>query len=87
MTKIITTILFLNLICVSFTYAKSEAWVNVDRLNRRNCPAQFCDIVGTLMYRERVDIYEELDGWVRITPNNYKAQWVLAKHLSSTRPE
>jgi hypothetical protein len=47
--------------------AASEAWVTIDRLNRRTCPAVTCGIVGSLMFREKTTIYEERNGWARVS--------------------
>jgi hypothetical protein len=47
--------------------AASEAWVTTDRLSRRTCPAVTCGIVGTLMFREKATIYEERNGWARVS--------------------
>jgi hypothetical protein len=47
--------------------AASEAWVTTDRLNRRTCPAVTCGIVGSLMFREKATIYEEKNGWARVS--------------------
>ena len=44
-----------------------DAWVNVDRLNRRTCPNESCGIVGQLYFREKTTVYEEREGWARIT--------------------
>lgn len=49
------------------TMAASEAWVTTDRLNRRTCPATTCGIVGSLMFREHATIYEEANGWARVS--------------------
>jgi hypothetical protein len=45
-----------------------ESWVTVDRLNLRTCPDTSCGIVGQLFFREIAIIYEERNGWGRITP-------------------
>lgn len=47
--------------------AATEAWVTTDRLNRRTCPSTECGVVGVLFFRERATIYEEKQGWGRIT--------------------
>lgn len=44
-----------------------EMFANVDRVNRRTCPSAECGIVGQLFYREAVKVFEEKDGWARIT--------------------
>jgi hypothetical protein len=44
-----------------------EAWVTVDRLNRRTCPDESCGSVGVLFYGEKATIYEESGGWARTT--------------------
>lgn len=48
-------------------FADSDAWVNVDRLNRRTCGSENCGIVGKLLFREKVVKLQEENGWVRIT--------------------
>ena len=47
--------------------AASEAWVTSDRLNRRTCPAVTCGIVGSLMFREKATLYDEKNGWARVS--------------------
>jgi len=44
-----------------------EAWVTVDRLNRRTCPGERCGSVGAMFFREKATIYEDSMGWARIT--------------------
>ena len=52
---------------ISIAQADTEYWVTSDRLNRRTCPAAHCGIVGRLFYREGVTVYEQKDGWARIS--------------------
>lgn len=47
--------------------ASSDAWVTVDRLHRRTCPAERCGEVGWVGFREKVTVHEQRDGWARIT--------------------
>lgn len=42
-------------------------YVVAERLTRRTCPSTACGTVGTLMYREAVEVSEERQGWGRIT--------------------
>ena len=42
-------------------------WVTSDRLNRRTCPSTDCGIVGQNFFRQGVEVFEEQDGWVRIS--------------------
>ena len=44
-----------------------DGWVTVDRLNRRTCPKESCGSVGVLFFRENASIYEEQNGWARIS--------------------
>ena len=44
-----------------------DAWVTADRLNRRTCPEVTCGSVGVLFFRGGVTVYEERNGWVRIS--------------------
>src|SRR5215217_35282 len=44
-----------------------DAWVSIDRLNRRTCPAASCGSVGVLFFREKATLYEERQGWARIS--------------------
>lgn len=46
---------------------QSEAWVTAERLNRRTCPSADCGSVGQFFSRDRVDVFEEKDGWVRVS--------------------
>lgn len=48
-------------------YEANQMYVVVDRLTRRTCPSSACGTVGTLMYREAVEVLEERQGWGRIT--------------------
>ncbi len=45
----------------------NQMYVVVDRLTRRTCPSLKCGTVGSLMYREAVEVLEERQGWGRIT--------------------
>ena len=47
--------------------AEIDAWVTADRLNRRTCPQPTCGSVGVQFFREGVTIYEQKNGWARIT--------------------
>ena len=42
-------------------------WVTSDRLNRHTCPSTDCGIVGQLVFREGADVFEDKDGWARIS--------------------
>ena len=44
-----------------------ETWVTSDRLNRRTCPNVTCGIVGVFFFREQAIVYEEKDGWARVS--------------------
>lgn len=65
MRKLVLTLLFAGVALP--VMADSEAWVTVDRLNRRTCPNSKCGVVGVLMFREKATIYEERDGWARVS--------------------
>jgi hypothetical protein len=62
----------------------SETWVTTDRLNRRTCPDIGCGSVGFFMFREGVTIYEEREGWARVS-RYYDAFCVngLSKYVES----
>ncbi len=47
--------------------ASSDAWVTADRLNRRTCPEVACGSVGVLFFRDGVTVYEQRNGWVRVS--------------------
>ena len=47
--------------------AEADAWVTSDRLNRRTCPDVKCGIVGRLMFREKATVFEERNGWARVS--------------------
>lgn len=42
-------------------------WVAVERLNRRTCPSTACGVVGQFFFREGTQVFEERDGWARVT--------------------
>ncbi len=42
-------------------------WVTTERLNRRTCPSQSCGIVGKFFFRDGVSIYEQKNGWGRMS--------------------
>jgi hypothetical protein len=50
-----------------FEVASNETWVTADRLNIRTCPDVRCGTVGFLMFREGATIYEERNGWGRVS--------------------
>lgn len=45
----------------------AQLWANADRVNRRTCPSTECGSVGQLFFREAAEVFEERDGWIRIT--------------------
>ena len=55
------------LINITATAYSRDAWVNVDLLNIRTCSDTSCGNVGQLFFREKVTIFEESDGWARIS--------------------
>lgn len=65
MQKLLFTLLLAGIVLPAM--AASEAWVTTDRLNRRTCPAVTCGVVGSLMFREKAIIYEEENGWARVS--------------------
>ena len=54
-------------------------WVTTDRLKRRTCPSTACGIVGQLFFREGTTVYEQTDGWARIS-NYYTASCVNGRN-------
>ena len=42
-------------------------WVTTQRLARYTCPSTGCGVVGEFYYRQGVDIYEERNGFARVT--------------------
>lgn len=61
------TVALLLLVAALPARSASESWVTTDRLNRRTCPDTRCGTVGILMFREKATVYEEKDGWARIS--------------------
>ncbi|MES2663292.1 MAG: SH3 domain-containing protein [Pseudomonadota bacterium] len=45
-----------------------EMWVSANSLNKRTCPNLSCGIVGRLVKDNSVQVYEEKNDWVRVTP-------------------
>ena len=54
---------------VETTHAEpsNKYWVTSDRLNRHTCPSTDCGIVGELAFREGTDVFENKDGWARVS--------------------
>lgn len=42
-------------------------WATVDRLNIRSCPSTSCGLTGWITYGDKVTVYEERNGWSRIS--------------------
>ena len=64
--------------------AQDTAWVTVKSLNKRACPSLSCKPTGKLAYGEKIKIYQEMNGWVKITAT-HPAEWVFKKYLSTNR--
>ena len=47
--------------------SSNKRWVTSDRLNRRTCPSTDCGIVGQFFFREGTDVFEDKDGWARVS--------------------
>ncbi len=54
-------------VAIKPAFAGDDFWVTANELNRRTCPSEECGIVGKLLFREKVQVHEEKDGWVRIS--------------------
>ena len=44
-----------------------EMWSTVERVQRRTCPSERCGVVGQVFFRELVRVFEQRDGWARIS--------------------
>lgn len=51
--------------------ASGDYWVQSERLARYTCPSEACGKVGELFFREKATIYEQKNGWARITQPYY----------------
>ena len=60
-------VLLCSTVATSSLAESADHWNTSDRLNRRTCPSTDCGVVGQLFYREKATVYEEADGWARIT--------------------
>ena len=47
--------------------SSNKYWVTSDRLDRRTCPSTNCGIVGQFFFREGADVFEDKDGWARVS--------------------
>lgn len=47
--------------------AAPNLWVSSDRVPRHTCPSPKCGVVGQLMFREGVEVFETKGDWVRVT--------------------
>ncbi len=62
--------LILLIVVVSITDdpdSEQRAWVTSDHLNRRSCPSTQCGIVGQFTNQQKVKVYEEKNGWSRVS--------------------
>lgn len=91
------TMMFL-LILIPFTSFSSEPslgsnYVNVKTLNVRNIPSSNSKIIGTKIYRQKVDVKEFHNEWARISwykskeKDNKVSEWVFSKLLVAKQPE
>lgn len=46
---------------------RQEMFVTSERAVRHTCASATCGDVGELFYRERVEVFETVDGWVRVS--------------------
>lgn len=46
---------------------EKKLWVTGERHARHTCASERCGIVGQLFFREGVQIFEERDGWARVS--------------------
>jgi hypothetical protein len=60
-------VLIIAIVLPAFDALAADTWVASDRLNRRTCPDVRCGVVGSFMFREGVTIYEERNGWARVS--------------------
>lgn len=54
-------------VAVTSAIAGPSLWVSADRVERHTCPSDKCGVVGNLMFREGVEVFEAKGSWVRIT--------------------
>lgn len=45
----------------------ATSWVVAERLNRRTCPSVNCGIVGQFFLGQKVEVYEQVAGWARVS--------------------
>lgn len=55
------------LVAANTAVASPNLWVSADRVPRHTCPSSKCGVVGQLMFREGVEVFETKGAWVRIT--------------------
>ncbi len=44
-----------------------QMWAIEERVQRRTCASEECGVVGQLFFRESAKVYEQKDGWARVT--------------------
>src|SRR5687767_7944004 len=47
--------------------AGSKMWVSTERIDRHTCASAACGVVGTLDFREAVDVHERKGDWIRVS--------------------
>ena len=60
-------------------------YVTVNKLNVRSEPNTTCEILGTLLYGDSVEVWETADGWCRITFEG-KPAYISADYVSLSAP-
>ncbi|ETK13526.1 hypothetical protein H097_27170 [Pseudomonas sp. FH4] len=55
------------LMTANIAVAEPSLWVSNDRVARHTCPSDKCGVVGKLMFREGVEVFETKGSWVRVS--------------------
>ena len=71
----------------------SHAYVTVDMVDEHIEPSEHAEVVSRLDLRQRVDVFEDTNGWTRVSwyydhyaDGRKLARWVRTSSLSSDRP-
>lgn len=67
-------------------------WSSANRLNIRSCPSTSCGVTGWIAYGGKVTVYEEKDGWSRISKETSSIRdkstgWVSTQYLTGNQPK
>jgi len=75
------------LLCLSYSiFAADTYYTTSDTLNVRGGPGTNNSVTARLSKGSRVTLYENANGWARISPSGSQPMWVSEKYLNRLKP-